>query len=262
MTEQTTPPPADTDAVLRTAEPLCAGLADIADRLLKVREHHQAIDLLNEALLLMGIEQGALFSFVREGEQTSACDLLMACDPVWVQLYLQNRCMPSDPWITYAASHSQPTLASSVEPATLQGLEVTRLAERHGLASVMLVPAHSGATHSRIGLLVLGSSQAGRFESQDYRLHLQSARMLAGSLHEWWIASLKRELVLRSRVSDEDLDLLRWHLQGLTSKQIAAKLGVPHTTVNSHFGRVMARLGVDRRRRAALLADECGLLRR
>lgn len=254
--------PPDMDAVLRSAEPFCAGLADIADRLQKVIEHHEATDLLNDAMLLMDIEHGAFFSFVRDGEQTNACDLLLACDPVWAHLYLQNRCLPSDPWIAYAVGHSQPTLASSVVPASPQAREVTRLAERHGFASTMLVPAHTGATHSRIGLLVLGSSQPGRFENPAYRLHLQAARMLAGSLHEWWLASLKRELVLRSRVSQEDLELLRLHLQGLSSKQIAAKLGVPPTTVNSQFGRVMARLGVDRRHRAALLADECGLLRR
>jgi DNA-binding CsgD family transcriptional regulator len=53
------------------------------------------------------------------------------------------------------------------------------------------------------------------------------------------------------------LDLQR---KGMTTKQIAASLGVSPHAVDSHFHRLNVKLGVVSRREAARLAAEYGLI--
>ena len=48
-----------------------------------------------------------------------------------------------------------------------------------------------------------------------------TARMLAMELHEWWVAWLRRNLIIKARLSHEDLILLQHQAQPHSSKKIA-----------------------------------------
>ena len=48
--------------------------------------------------------------------------------------------------------------------------------------------------------------------------------------------------------------------EGLTNKQIAARLGISDRTVQFHLGNVLSKLGVASRTEAAVLALEQGLV--
>ena len=208
----------------------------------------------------LGAENAAFVSFVRDSADISTCRFMLACQPGWCQRYLDAECLPHDPWLAYAAHHGEPIVASALHAVDLDARRVIDLASQNGFASAVLVPIHSGAGHSRISLLCLGSSQPGYFEGDGYARLRLGARLLAAELHDWWMARIRRELIVKARITSSDLDLLRHEHHGHSSKRIAAALQVSTSSINSRFQRMNTKLGVPNRRMAAHLAAECGLL--
>jgi DNA-binding CsgD family transcriptional regulator len=185
---------------------------------------------------------------------------MLACDPAWCRQYLEAGLIAHDPWLAYASQHSEPIVASSLviaEPARRRAIE---LATCNGFASTVLVPVHSGAGHSRISLLCLGSPRAGYLEGTGFGRFKLGARALACELHDWWLAHLRREMLAKMRFTAHELELLRRQCQGQTSKRIAAELHVSRESINSRFQRMRAKLGVSSRRTAAQMAAEIGLI--
>ena len=55
-------------------------------------------------------------------------------------------------------------------------------------------------------------------------------------------------------------DVLRLVVEGLANKQIAQRLGIGEKTIKTHVSRVLAKLGVEDRTQAAVLAIREGLV--
>lgn len=213
-----------------------------------------------QATVALGAEQALFITFVRDDANVSTCRFMLACDPEWCRKYLESGLVAHDPWLAYAARRSETVLARSLPVTSIVQQDAVNLAARYGFASAVLVPAHSGAGHSRVGLLCLGSSRPGFFEDDGFAPLRIAARMVSFELHDWWVAKVRRELVLKARVNESDLMLLRREHQGHSSKRIAADLQVSESSINSRFQRMNAKLGVANRRLAAQLAIECGLI--
>lgn len=245
---------------LVTAVDYDARVNDVAERIAQTTQQAAVLALLRDGAHALGAERAVFVSFVRDDADLSACRFLLACDPAWCQRYIEAGHMAHDPWLAYAAHNSAPIVASTLRIADPEGQRVVALAQGNGFASAVLVPAHSGAGHSRISLLCLGSDQPGYFEAGGFGRMRLSARVLAAELHEWWLSRIRRELLVRARITADDLELLRREYQGLSSKQIAAELDVSPSSINSRFQRMNCKLGVLNRRMAARLALECGLL--
>lgn len=62
-------------------------------------------------------------------------------------------------------------------------------------------------------------------------------------------------------LTDRERDVLRELAHGLANRQIADRLGVSESTVRTHVGHVLAKLGLETRTQAALLALHVGLVR-
>lgn len=229
-------------------------------RICEASDQATALSLLRLTVRTMGAEHAVFVSFVRDSVEVSACRFMLACDPAWCRQYLEGGHLTHDPWLAYAAHHADPIVASTLPIGDTSALQTVEIALRNGFASAVLAPAHSGAGHSRISLLCLGSSRAGFFEAEGFGHFRLGARLLAAELHDWWLARIRRELVVKSRISASDLDLLRHERQGHSSKRIAAELQVSTSSINSRFQRMNIKLGVPNRRVAARLAVECGLL--
>lgn len=214
---------------------------------------------LARCIATLGVENAFFAGLVRDGADIASCRFMLACDPGGFQHRLDAFKRARDPWLSYAMQHAEPILASDM---ALGGTEdrTSRAAIDDPFASAYLIPAQSGPAHSRVSLLVLGSSQAGFFEGEGLgRLRL-GARVLAAELHDWWLARHRRELIHRIRLTPVELELLRHERHGHGSKHIARVLRSSEGAVNSRFQRLNHKLGTPNRRAAAKLAVECGLL--
>lgn len=235
-------------------------MGGIAERIACASEQASVQLLLSEGMAALGAESAFFVSFVREKQRVSSCRFMLACDPAWCRQYLDAGLIDSDPWLAYASHHSEPLVASSLRVADPDRLPSIELAARNGFASAVLVPVHSGSGHTRVSLLCLGTWQVGQFEGIPFGRFKLGARALACELHEWWLARLRTELLARARITAADLELLRHHCLGHSSKRIATELRVSRSSINSRFQRMNDRLGVANRRMAACLVAECGLI--
>jgi DNA-binding NarL/FixJ family response regulator len=238
-----------------------AGVNDIAVRIAGAVEQPEVLALLRQGIKALGVDQAIFLSFVRDDTAMSSCRFLLACDPHWCQRYLDAGGVALDPWLAYAANRSEVVVARTLGEAKPEQQRLIDLAAEHGFRSVVLAPAHSGAGHSRISLLCLGSSIPGYFEAEGFAHFRIGARSLALELHEWWLARIRRELIVKANITPSDLVLLGYQQQGLSSKRIASNLQVSKSSINSRFQRMNVKLGVPNRRMAARLAVECGLIR-
>lgn len=235
-------------------------IGGVAERISSAPGQAAVQSLLSEGMAALGAENAIFVSFMRENLQVSSCRFMLACDPAWCRQYLDAGLIASDPWLAYASHHSEPLVASSLKVLEPERLRAIELATQNGFASAVLVPVHSGSSHTRVSLLCLGSWQAGQFEGIPFGRFKLGARVLACELHEWWLARLRNELMARARITESDLELLRHQCLGHSSKRIAAELRVSRSSINSRFQRMNSRLGVANRRMAARLAAECGLI--
>jgi DNA-binding CsgD family transcriptional regulator len=222
----------------------------ISERIADAAELSTLQALLSEGTHALGAANSVFVTFVRDNAEVTSCRFMLACDPAWCRQYLDAGLITHDPWLAYAAHHSEPVVASTLtilEPERRRAIE---LATRSGFASAVLVPVHCGGSHSRISLLCLGATTPGYFEAGGYSRFKLGARVLACELHEWFVARIRRELIARARITTGD------H----SSKRIAAELRVSRSSINSRFQRMNVKLGVANRRMAAQLAAECGLI--
>jgi DNA-binding CsgD family transcriptional regulator len=231
-----------------------------AERIASASDPAAAQRLLIDGIAVLCVQNAFFASFVRDSTDVASCRFMLACEPDGCRPNLEGDGLLQDPWLAYAAHHAAPVVARLLSAADRGGHELIAPAHRHGFASTLLVPAHSGPGHSRIGLLALGSPQAGFFEGEGLPRFRIGARALATELHDWWQARLRRELIARSRITPAELDLLRHEHCGHSSKLIARALDVSPCAIDSRFQRINARLGVANRRAAVRLAVECGLL--
>lgn len=220
----------------------------------------QAVKVLSETSTLMGADAAAFVSFVRDDGSHESFRFLLACDPVWCLEYEQRAWYATDPWLAYALTHSEPARGYEISPGSAQQRAVVELATKYGFRSALIVPAPSSGGLSRVGVLCLGSSSEGFFDDAGYLSFKILARSLAMELHEWWIARIKRELVVNVKLAEEDLLLLAHERMGHSTKTICTALQMTPTAVNSRFQRLNARLGVPNRKAAAQLAAEYGLI--
>jgi DNA-binding CsgD family transcriptional regulator len=232
----------------------------VAERIVEAKDQATVHALLTEGVRALGVDNAVFVSFIRDNADLSACRFMLVCEPDWCRRYLDAGCFAHDPWLAYAAHHSEPIAASSLPVLDAEGQRVIALAQQNGFASAALVPAHSGTGHSRISLLCLGSTSPAFFEGEGFGRFRLGARLIAAELHDWWLARIRRELIVKARITQADLELLRHEHQGHSSKRIAAELHVSKSSINSRFQRMNMKLGVPNRRLAARLAVECGLL--
>jgi DNA-binding NarL/FixJ family response regulator len=64
----------------------------------------------------------------------------------------------------------------------------------------------------------------------------------------------------RLGITAREHDVLRLMVEGLANKQIAQRLGIGEKTVKTHVSRLLAKLGVEDRTQAAVLAIREGLV--
>jgi hypothetical protein len=219
-----------------------------------------AVTLFREAVICLGADAGVFMSHLRDDATRASLRSLWACDPVWAAEYANRSFFENDPWLQYATHESEPILASALHPASAEHELFQAAAAAHGFASAVIAPAPSGVGTSRVGVLCLGSQQAGYFEGGGYATVRVLARALAMELHRWLQQSIRKDLLLRSHITDAEIGLLRHEAAGHSSKVIGASLKVEGTTIDCRFQRLNAKLDAPDRRTALRIARLYGLL--
>lgn len=220
------------------------------------------LDLLSEVKGYLGAQHAVFVSFIRDDDSIESFRFLLSADPRWCLMYQQQQWFASDAWLAYAASNSEPVSDKGIAYRTKAQLAARKLAEDFGCSSAFIVPAPSSGGLSRVGLLVLGTSTAGYFDSDrpGIRSVKVMARALSMELHEWWLRQARKEMIEAHRVSEDDLRLLQLEREGRGTKEIASELSMSEGSVNARFQRLNGKLGVPNRKAAARLAAEYGLI--
>lgn len=218
------------------------------------------LGLLKQAVIALGADAGVFTSFVRDDTTNSSYRSLLACDPLWGAEYARQGWFSDDPWLHHALCSASAVRASELTPATPTQRTICEAARQFGFASAVIVPAPSAAGHSRIGVLCLGSSIEGHFDSDGYPLFRCLAQGLAMELHHWWHRQIRDELIADLKLTEDDLALLRHEQQGHSSKVVAGALDTLPQTIDCRFQRLSAKLGMANRRAAVRYAELYGLI--
>lgn len=237
-----------------------AGCVDVANRLAEAEDAGDVAQLLAESAALLGAESAAFASFVKDDETCASYRFILACDARWCFEYEGGACYLNDPWLEYTRRHAEPILTKDIPARTEQEQAVVELARQYGFASAIVVPAQAPFGLTRLGALCLGSAVPGRFNTNDLFQVSFAATALALRLHDWQITRLRRELLVQTRLSEDDIALLRYQQQGRGSKEIAQAINSTPMSVDSRWQRINAKLGVSSRVAATSLAAEYGVI--
>lgn len=213
-----------------------------------------------QALEYLGADAAAFTSYLRDDATRSSYRSLPVCDPVWASEYAMHGWCEDDPWLRYAAHDTEPIRSSELVLRSPREQEFTDAASLHGFASAVIAPASTSLGLSRVGVLSLGSATARYFDDEGYDTLRILARALAMELHAWLRQSVRDELLIKSRLTTADIELLRHETAGHISKIIAALLHTEAKTIDCRFQRVSAKLDAPNRRVAVRIARLYGLI--
>ena len=208
----------------------------------------------------LGADAGVFMSYLRDDATRASYRSLLACDPVWGSEYARRGWFECDPWLRHATHDTEPIRSGEL---TLMSAEEEAFADASaafGFASAVIAPAPTCVGLSRVGVLCIGSKQPGFFDDEGYAKLRVLARALAMELHRWLLQSIRHELLLKSRLTAADIELLRHEEAGHSSKVIGAALNIEAKTVDCRFQRVSAKLDAPNRRMAVRIARLYGLL--
>ncbi|MGN0031936.1 MAG: response regulator transcription factor [Candidatus Gastranaerophilaceae bacterium] len=66
--------------------------------------------------------------------------------------------------------------------------------------------------------------------------------------------------IMNKNMTDRELEVLNYVVQGMTNLEIAEKLMITHHTVKAHIASILRKMGVKNRLSAALLATKKGII--
>lgn len=219
-----------------------------------------AVSLFRQAVMNLGADAGVFMSYLRDDATRASYRSLLACDPVWASEYARRGWFEHDPWLRHATHDAEPVRSSELKLASADEEAFAGASAELGFASAVIAPAPSCVGLSRVGVLCLGSQRPGFFDDEGYAKVRVLARALAMELHRWLLHAIRQELLIKSRLTAGDIELLRHEEAGHSSKVIGAALNIEAKTVDCRFQRVSGKLEAPDRRTAMRIARLYGLL--
>lgn len=232
----------------------------LIQRIPSAADDGEMLELLRLAKHALGADVAVFVSFIRDDDSRESFRFIVAADPRWCLVYQSRGWFANDAWLLYAATHSEPTADTNIPLRTKGQHEARQLAADHGAVSAYIVPAPAGGGLSRLGVLVLGSTRRGYFDSPSAASIKILARSLAMEMHEWWVRQVRKEVIATNKVTEDDLRLLQLEREGKSTKEIAEILSVSVSSIDSRFQRLNAKFNMPSRRATARLAAEYGLI--
>jgi DNA-binding CsgD family transcriptional regulator len=216
--------------------------------------------LFRQAITNLGADAGMFVSSLRDDATRVSYRSLLACDPLWISLYARSGWFQHDPWLRHATHDTEPVRSSELRPASATEEAFIDASSALGFASALIAPAPTCVGLSCVGVLCIGSQQPGFFDDDGYAKVRVLARALSMELHRWLLQAMRDQMLVKSRLTVGDIDLLRRQAAGQSSKVIGAALNIAAKTVDCRFQRVSAKLDAPDRRSAVRIARLYGLL--
>jgi DNA-binding CsgD family transcriptional regulator len=231
------------------------------DDLLSATDELEVIQLVRAAIQSRGAECFVFVSLhpMDHSESRSTYRFLIGCRPEWCQLYNANRWYLTDPCLDYARSNTAPVLGADLPVHTVGQRRMLEVAAENGFRSAYIVPAHA-SEKGRIGVLYLASSAKPEDGESVLREGRAFFRALSLELLDWSSQALRRQAMLTSGITDEDIHLLRLVKSGFTASSIAEELNVSPSTVYRQFQRINEKVGVSHITAAVRFAEEHEIL--
>lgn len=216
--------------------------------------------ILNEVNERFNLVASVFTSFTREDETFDSYRHVIACPSAWCNQYTAKRWFAIDPCLIYAQQNSEPALVDSI-PVRTQGQKALMAAAREfGFESGAVFPAHSAGGRIRMGVLYVAAGDRGSIDVETLQKCKHVFRSLATEMLEWWLRKTREELVSKVRLTDVEMQLLRYELEGYSTKAIALKTGMTPNSIDARFRRIALRFGENSRRVVAERAYEVGIL--
>lgn len=215
--------------------------------------------LLRDLTHVIGADSAVFLSAITEYAACMSVRSLLACDPEWAVQYSRPGFHEQDPWLRYAMDSQTPIHSAELVLHPWEQ-EFVLKSSTLGFASALVVPAPTSFGAARVGVLILGSNDAHRFSVEEPPTIPIVARALAMELHEWLLGELREDLLAKSGITPDQIELLRREAAGQTSKMIAADLNVNPKAVDRRFQRAMERLDAPDRKTAVRIARLYGLI--
>lgn len=183
----------------------------------------------------------------------------------WVVLYGERGYIEVDPRLTNTYNRNIPYVWDAVDfkndPLCQAFL---RDAERYGVCSGVAITFRD-PDHGRV-VVALNSriSPVDEARKAFIAARLGEIVLLAMSFHDFFMAHLvnhEPSLMVRMLLSPRESQCLEMAANGMTSVDIAVKLGIKPRTANFHFGKIVDKLGVLNRKEAIAMGIARGLVR-
>lgn len=184
----------------------------------------------------------------------------------WVALYGERGYIEVDPRVTKTYNRNVPLVWDATE-FTDDALcrDFLRDAARFGVCSGVAI-SFRDPDHGRV--LVAVDSRITPMDDarrQFVAMKLGEIVLLAMSFHDFFMAHLvdyEPSLMVRvASLSPRETQCLEMAANGMTSVDIAIKLGIKPRTANFHFGKIVTKLGVLNRKEAIAMGIARGLIR-
>ena len=184
----------------------------------------------------------------------------------WVKIYVERGYIEVDPRITKTYNRNLPFVWDAAEYAhDPLCRDFLRDAARYGVCSGVAI-SFRDPDHGRV--LVAVNSPITPVDEVRKALvahQLGEVVLLAMAFHDFFMAHLvdyEPSLMVRvAPLSAREAQCLEMAANGMTSADIAVKLGIKPRTANFHFGKIVTKLGVLNRKEAIAMGIARGLIR-
>jgi DNA-binding CsgD family transcriptional regulator len=234
-------------------------LGDAINQIPRQTHAAEVTAIVREVAGMLGCNGAVFASFTQGDEDFESYRYIVACAASWCNLYVEQRWFAIDPFLIYAQHHTEPAVGDEIPLRTEGQRQFRQRARETGFNSIAIVPCHTAAGRSRMGVLYLTSEDPDYFTRQTIAPAKMCLRSIAAELLEWWSQKIRRDLLHNLSLREDELKLLRLAHQGFGSKEIARLFDTRPATIDQRFARLSLRLNVPTRAMAAKLAYESGL---
>ncbi|MBD1546780.1 LuxR family transcriptional regulator [Roseibium aggregatum] len=206
-----------------------------------------------------GLSSFALATFSGPGSMTAPYILSSGWDPEWENRYLGKNYVLHDPVIARARRSARPFVWADTRndhDVTPKGLRILDEARAFKMNDGVLIPVHG--PRGMIGSLTFGGDRVDLAPDDFRALHL--AGMCAYS-HVLELAKPQfPQGSAGAGLTARETECLKWCAAGLTSGDIADRLGISRHTADWYLKEASRKLGAANRTHAVALAFRCGLI--